>query len=141
MPAVHERIKAEVRERAGGQCEYCMLPSDQVLVPFEVEHIMPLQHGDTDALGNLAYSCLHCNRHKGPNLSAIDRVTSKSRLIRLFNPRRHVWTYHFAFDGPRLRGLTPIGRVTVNLLQMNAHRMVALRMDLLEEDSDAKDSR
>jgi hypothetical protein len=104
-----------------------------VSLSFEVEHVIAKQHGGTDALGNLAFACLHCNRHKGPNLSGIDQLTSRTKLVRLFHPRRHRWNYHFSFNGPRIVGRTPIGRVTVNVLNMNALLMVALREELIEE--------
>lgn len=93
----------------------------------------PRQHGGTDAVGNLAWACIRCNKHKGPNLSGIDRVTSRTRLVRLFNPRQHRWDYHFTFDGPYVVGRTPIGRVTVDVLNMNDPAMVDLREALIEE--------
>lgn len=128
-----ETLAVAVRQRANFVCEYCRLPEALHPGPFEIEHILPVQHGGTDALGNLAFACLHCNRHKGPNLAGIDRQTSRTRLIRLFHPRRHVWAYHFAWDGPTLRGRTPIGRVTVEVLNMNAPVRVALRAQLIAE--------
>src|SRR5205823_3201654 len=109
------------------------LPSAHVSLPFEVEHVVAKQHGGTDALGNLAFACLHCNRHQGPNLSGIDRRTSRSKLIRLFNPRHHRWDYHFSLDGPRIVGRTPIGRVTISVLNINAPLVVKLREELIEE--------
>jgi len=130
---VDEAAAAAVRDRAGSRCEYCLLPAAHVSLPFEVEHVIAKQHGGTDALGNLAFACLYCNRHKGPNLSGIDRRTSRSRLVRLFNPRRHRWARHFTADGPRIVGRTPIGRVTVAVLNMNAPLMVELRTELMEE--------
>jgi hypothetical protein len=44
-----------------------------------------------------------------------------------------VWAYHFVWDGPTLRGRTPIGRVTVEVLNMNAPVRVALRAQLIAE--------
>ena len=128
-----EATAERVRERAGFCCEYCRMPTAHVLVPFEVEHVIARQHGGTDAIGNLAFACLHCNRHKGPNLSGIDRTTSRTRPIRLFHPRLHRWDYHFAFDGPLVVGRTAIGRVTVEVLQMNDPLMVAVREELIED--------
>ena len=126
-----ERLARAVRVRAGFVCEYCRLP--QALHPglFEIEHVVPRQHGGPTVLGNLAFACFHCNHHKGPNLAGIDRQTSKSRLVRLFNPRRHHWSYHFAWDGPRIVGRTPIGRVTVFVLAMNNSLRVDLRETLI----------
>jgi 5-methylcytosine-specific restriction endonuclease McrA len=94
-----EELIDAVRDRAGGVCEYCRLPSSLHPGPFEVEHVIARQHGGPTVPGNLAYACLHCNRHKGPNLAGIDRVTSRTRLIRLFNPRRHKWERHFRWAG------------------------------------------
>lgn len=128
-----EELAAAVRVRAGYACEYCRLPEALHPGPFEVEHVIAAQHGGPAAPANLAYACLHCNRHKGPNLAGIDRRTSPTRLVRLFNPRRHRWAYHFVFDGPRVVGRTPIGRVTVHVLAMNAPGRVALRAELVAE--------
>lgn len=126
-------VRQAVRTRAGARCEYCRLHESLVVLAFEVEHVIPVQHDGSDAPGNLAWACLHCNRHKGPNLSGIDRTTSRTKLVRLFNPRRHRWVFHFSWDGAFLRGRTPIGRVTVHVLNMNAPLMVALREELIDE--------
>jgi hypothetical protein len=129
-----ESLVESVRQRAGGVCEYCKLPEAYHPIPFEVEHVISRQHGGPTVRGNLAYCCLHCNRHKGPNLAGIDRLTSRSRLVRLFHPRRHKWDYHFRWDGPILVGRTPIGRVTVQVLAINDPVRIALRQELIEEE-------
>src|SRR5262249_49097443 len=67
--------------------------------------------------------------HKGPNLAGIDPTTGK--LTRLFHPRRHKWSWHFRWDGPRLVGRTAIGRAIVAVLGMNLPHRVALRADLI----------
>src|SRR5438552_7055390 len=113
-----DNLARAVRERATLACEYCRLPQSLHPGPFEIEHVVPVQHGGTEVFGNLAFACLHCNRHKGPNLAGIDRRTSRTRLVRLYNPRRHKWSFHFAWDGPYIRGRTAIGRVTVMVLAM-----------------------
>jgi hypothetical protein len=128
-----ESLIAAVRSRAGAACEYCRLPEALHPGPFEVEHVISKQHGGPTALGNLAYSCLHCNRHKGPNLSGIDRLTSRTKLVHLFNPRQHKWERHFRWEGPLLVGRSPIGRVTVHVLAMNDPVRVALRQELIDE--------
>ena len=122
-----------VRERAGFRCEYCRLPDHLHPGPFEFEHIVAEQHGGKTVIGNLAYACLRCNRHKGPNLAGIDLATSRTRLVRLFDPRRHHWNHHFRWDGPVIVGRTPIGRVTIAVLAMNDSLRVALRAELIEE--------
>jgi hypothetical protein len=130
---VDEVTAEQVRQRAGFTCEYCLLPQALHPGPFEIEHVISIQHGGTDALGNLAFAYLHCNRHKGPNIAGIDRLTSRTKLVRLFHPRRHRWVFHFFWDGPFLRGRTPIGRVTVEVLSVNADVRVALRAQLIAE--------
>ena len=128
-----ESLVAAVRQRAGGQCEYCRLPESSHPGSFEIEHVIPKQHGGASSLSNSAFSCLHYNRHKGPNLAGIERTGAVNRLIPLFNPRRHKWNRHFRWDGPRLIGRTPLGRVTVQVLAMNAPLRVALREELIAE--------
>lgn len=128
-----DSLAQEVQERAGGLCEYGRLPEAHHPGPFEVEHIIPKQHDGPTVLSNLAYSCLHCNRHKGPNLSGIDKAASRTKLVRLFHPRRHKWEKHFRWQGAVLVGRTPIGRVTVHVLAMNDPVRVALRQELIDE--------
>lgn len=132
---MNDALADAVRRRAGHACEYCHLPASDHPAPFEVEHVIARQHGGTTTLGNLAFACLHCNRHKGPNLSGIDAATSKTKLVRLFHPRRHKWRHHFRWDGIHLVGRTPIGRVTVHVLAVNHPIRVVLRQTLLDEGS------
>ena len=41
-------------------------------------------------------------------------------ITRLFHPCQHRWHEHFAWAGPQLVGLTPIGQVTIAVLAINA---------------------
>ena len=124
-----QAIRQFVRERAEDRCEYCRLPQHAVDGTFHVEHIIARQHGGTNDLSNLAWSCDRCNFSKGPNLSCIDDETGE--IVLLFHPRRDVWSEHFALQGPLIVGLTPTGRAVVALLQMNAPRRRDLRSLLL----------
>lgn len=126
-----QSIQEQVRERAAAQCEYCRLPEAHVLTPFQVEHVIAKQHRGKDTFGNLAYACLRCNLHKGPNLAGIDPRTK--RLTRLFNPRRHSWSKHFRWDGAVLIGRTAIGRTTVEVLAINDPIRVALRREMIDQ--------
>jgi hypothetical protein len=55
-------------------------------------------------------------------------------VVRLFNPREQEWSDHFALhDDGQIVGLTPIGRATARLLNMNAARRVELRLEWLDE--------
>ena len=128
-----EELAAQVRDRARFRCEYCRIPASVHPWPFEIEHVIAQQHGGPTAFGNLALACLQCNRHKGPNLASIDRPTSRTRLVRLFNPRTHEWAYHFPWNGGEIVGRTPIGRVSVRVLALNLPGRVELRSSLIVE--------
>jgi hypothetical protein len=106
------------------------MPQDYDKNPFQIDHIISRKHGGPTVASNLALSCLWCNLHKGTDLASIDPFTRK--LTPLFNPRRHKWGRHFRWAGPILRGLTPIGRVTIAMLRINEPFRVATRMDLIE---------
>ncbi len=122
MDAALQRL---VRDRAGSRCEYCRLPQIGSRAPFEIDHITARKHHGRTVAGNLALSCVYCNAFKGPNLSGLDPATGK--LTRLYHPRRHKWLHHFRFQGSTLIGRTPIGRTTIDVLQMNHPEIVALR--------------
>jgi hypothetical protein len=118
-----------VRERAGHRCEYCgILQVHMPFATFHIDHIIPRQHGGTNDPANLALACYHCNLHKGPNLSVIDPDTGV--MVPLFHPRRDIWREYFALQEVTIIGLTPIGRATVRVLQMNAVARVQLRTAL-----------
>ncbi len=106
-----------VRVRAAGRCEYCHLPQEFDVLPFQIDHVIARQHDGGSTVDNLALSCLSCNAHKGPNLAGID--LHDGTLVELFHPRKHDWQQHFRWDGPRLVALTSIGRVTIAVLQIN----------------------
>jgi hypothetical protein len=119
-------LREAVRRRADNACEYCHMPQEATpLIPFHVEHIVSRQHGGTDDPSGLALACDRCNAYKGPNLTSIDPETHT--LAALFNPRGDAWSDHFAGRGGHILGLTPKGRATVRLLNMNAPRRVELR--------------
>jgi hypothetical protein len=110
------------------------MPQDATpFIPFHVEHIIAKQHVDVghDDLEGLAYACDRCNAFKGPNLSSIDPATGET--VNVFNPRTDVWSEHFARSGGRIIGLTPIGRATARLLNMNDSRRIELRLQWLAE--------
>jgi hypothetical protein len=122
--------KALVRRRAGDDCEYCGLSQDDLpFVRFHVEHIVPKQHGGTDAASNLALSCNPCNAHKGPNLAGID--PESGQVVPLFHPRESAWHEHFEMRGAIILGRTATGRATIRVLAMNTVERIELRAALL----------
>jgi HNH endonuclease len=127
---MNKRLEALARERAGSRCEYCWMPEDLSLWPFEVDHIIPRKHGGPTSAENLALACAYCNGFKGPNLSGIDPVSGL--VVRLYHPRKNRWRSHFEWDGPILIGLSRIGRATINVLVMNHPRSVYVREELIE---------
>jgi len=124
--------RALVRRRAGDRCEYCHIPQAATpLIPFHAEHIIARQHRKDDHPDGLALACDRCNAYKGPNIAGID--PQSGLVVVLFHPRRDRWEAHFRLDGGIIEGLTPIGRATVQLLNMNARRRVQLRAQWIAE--------
>jgi len=116
-----------IRQRANGSWEYCRLPQSATpLLGFHIEHIVARQHGGSDDLSNLALACDRCNAYKGPNLTSIDEESGE--VTPLFNPRTDQWDEHFIIENGIVAGLTPTGRASVRLLNMNANRRVQLRL-------------
>jgi hypothetical protein len=127
---MHASVRALVWERAKGRCEYCRLHQDDSdFLTFHVEHVVSRQHRGKDNIENLCLACGECNWAKGPNLSGM----LKGKIVPLFHPRRQAWKDHFRWQGARLIGKTPIGKVTVQVLNINDPRRVILRRNLINE--------
>jgi hypothetical protein len=124
-------IERRVRRRARFRCEYCQLPQSASKLRHQVDHIVARQHGGKTSAENLALCCIHDNLHKGPNIAGIDPLTGE--LVRLYHPRRDRWRGHFAWQGATIVGLTPIGRTTIRVLNMNDASAVAVREALIAE--------
>jgi HNH endonuclease len=118
-----------VRQRAAAACEYCALPEYASVVPHQIDHIVGRQHRGSDEVDNLCLSCIRCNQKKGPNIASIDPETGI--VAALYHPRRHSWVEHFAAVEATIIGLTPEGRTTVELMDMNNPDRVRLRDVLL----------
>ena len=127
---MRDELRILVRERAGGHCEYCHFPEALSFLPFQVDHIIAEKHSGATVESNLAWPCYYFNSFKGPNISGWD--PDADEIVRLFHPRRDEWQHHFAWEGPTLRGLTAIGRVTVLVLDINHPDAIALRNELLD---------
>jgi hypothetical protein len=76
---------------------------------------------------NIAFACQACNCYKHKATAARDPVTGE--LVPLFNPRTDRWQDHFTWteDFCATSGLTPIGRATVEKLDLNREGVVNLR--------------
>lgn len=99
-------------ERAQHRCEYCLAPEEIFNFPFQVEHIQLQAHNGTNEENNLALSRPSCNTFKSDFETGRDDETQTE--VRLFHPRRDVWTQHFRLDktSAEIIGLSPIGRAT-----------------------------
>jgi hypothetical protein len=129
--AARKSLKELVWSRANARCEYCQVPQAHDPLPFELDHVIAVQHGGSASADNLALACFACNHHKGPNIAGFDGVLQQT--VELFHPRRHAWTDHFHWNGPELEGITATGRVTVDVLAINRDFRVALRRALIQE--------
>lgn len=124
-------LQRRVWRRARGCCEYCKMPQVYDDARFEIDHIVSKKHEGHTASQNLCLSCFYCNSFKGSDIAGRDRKTRT--LVPLFNPRRHSWARHFHWLGAYLVGRTPIGRVTIAVLQINDRLRVELRRNLIDE--------
>lgn len=121
-------LRRLVEERAGEKCEYCLISSEISFFPHEVDHIIAEKHEGKTIAENLAFTCWRCNRYKGTDLGSFDPQTGD--FCFLFNPRTQIWEEHFKQENLQIIGLTPGGRTTVRLLQLNTAERLAERQRL-----------
>ena len=127
-------IGVEMRDfvwrRAESRCEYCRVHQDDFdFFTFHIEHILSRQHGGSDDPENLCLACRECNFSKGPNLVGM----LDGKIVPLFHPRRQIWKRHFRWEGGLLVGKTRAGKVTIDVLSMNAPARVKSRQSLCDE--------
>ncbi len=124
-------LRQLVWDRANGRCEYCRMPQKYDPATFEVDHIVPEKMAGKTVAENLALACFKCNNHKGPNIAGIDPETGERAF--LYDPRKDTWSDHFQWIGPLITGVSPSGRATVALLEINAAHRLAHRRQLFRE--------
>lgn len=126
-----DSIRQQVRERAGRRCEYCLKLDNNGIDLYEhhVDHIRPIVHGDLSELDNLAWACFQCNSAKSGQIASYDPKTDELTL--LFNPRTQNWNQHFRFNSAEIIRITPVGRVTLRILQMNDPAQIDLRQAMM----------
>lgn len=129
MSYIPSALREQVRTRAKGCCEYCLIPESMVLAPHEIDHIIAEKHGGKTIAANLALSCTLCNKHKGSDVASVDAESQD--IVRLYHPRHDTWSEHFELQEGVLVGLTPTGRVTVALLKLNRGDRIQERQLLL----------
>jgi hypothetical protein len=124
------RLRKLIADRAGHRCEYCKTPDEFASGYFEIEHILPSSRGGKSIEQNLAYACDGCNNIKSDKTASIDLVSGVE--VPFFHPRQQNWNDHFAWSTNSLEicGVSPIGRVTVDALQLNRQPLQNLRWAL-----------
>jgi hypothetical protein len=126
---MNQALRQAVRRRANHRCEYCHIKETHLpFAAFHLDHIVAKQHGGSDDLENLAWSCHECNLNKGPNLTSID--PDSGEVVRLFDPRKQSWDEHFSVEKEFIRARTNYGRATIWLLQLNSSERMELRSAL-----------
>jgi len=124
---ISKAVRRRVRNTFGNRCSYCLAAQRYVLSKLEVEHIIPFALGGSNDEWNLCLACRLCNLYKSYQIEAIDPITKA--VVALYNPRTQVWSDHFQWsqDGAMIAGLTPVGRATVDALQLNNEIAVEVR--------------
>jgi hypothetical protein len=133
MTKITARLRDEIETRARKLCEYCRSNSKYSDTSFEIEHIFPVSKGGGNDLENLALSCRGCNIRKSSKTEGLDVISDE--IVRLFHPRKDIWKEHFSWGGnfTLIVGLTPVGRATVEVLQLNREGLVNIREMLCRE--------
>jgi hypothetical protein len=125
------RVPAELRRmvlrRANGCCEYCRSQARFATQPFSVDHVTPRSREGDSSWENLCLACQGCNNHKYYRTEGPDPLTGN--VVPLFHPRKDHWNDHFIWsnDATLILGLSPTGRATVALLQLNRPGLLNLR--------------
>lgn len=124
MPSwLRERVALRSRLR----CGYCLTAETITGTALVVDRLIPEALGGAAIEDNLWMACNQCNLHKADRITARDPITDS--WVPLFNPRRQVWSEHFAWTptADYIVGLTPIGRGTVQALQLNRSLLAQVR--------------
>lgn len=127
---IPNELRRLVIERAGERCEYCLLHQDDRPETHQIDHVIARKHRGRTVSENLALACALCNNAKGSDLASIDPVTDEVAL--LFNPRTQRWQDHFKLVGAQIVGLTPTGRATAAMMQLNDEQRLLDRQALIE---------
>jgi HNH endonuclease len=127
---ISQKTKRLVFERAGFICEYCLALLAYSPQPFEAEHITPVSKNGGDDLDNLACACGGCNGSKYNKVQSADPFDGQ--IVPLFHPRQMSWYEHFIWSPDFLNviGITPIGRATVEALELNRIGLINFRRAL-----------
>jgi len=110
-------LRKRVADRAYHVCEYCLIHEDDVFWGFETDHIISRKHDGPTTFDNLAWACASCNRNKGTNIATL--LGGPPRLVRLFHPRRDLWSEHFILQKVEIESLSEVGMAASKVLKLN----------------------
>lgn len=128
--SISKATKQLLSERSDKRCEYCLLPEAYAIKKHEPDHIIPKKHGGKDSVNNLAWACFACNRFKGSEVGAFEEESGE--LFPIFNPRKQSWADHFSLSSSgQIVAKTPIGRVTIIVMQFNRPHRIDIRSRLI----------
>ncbi len=129
---INSELRLLVANLARNCCEYCFSQSRFAMQSFSVEHVRPLSKDGSSIDDNLALSCQGCNNHKYNKVEGFDPVGGQ--IVALFHPHLQTWADHFVWndDYSLVIGITPVGRATVEMLQLNREGLVNLRRVLYQ---------
>lgn len=120
-------LRQKITQRASNRCGYCQTQAEVIGQPLQIDHIIPEAAGGKTEERNLWLACVPCNLRKAIQTHAFDKQTEETTP--LFNPFTQSWHDHFLWseDGTLMIGLTAIGRVTIEALQLNRNLLVKSR--------------
>jgi len=127
---MNAQLRGRVQQQAHDRCEYCRMPQSGTVLPHEVDHIRSQKHGGLSTMENLCWACAWCNSFKGTDIAA--HAPGSDEIVPLFNPRAEAWGDHFSWEGAVLRGKTPVGSATIELLRINQPERVDHRRLLMQ---------
>ena len=120
-------LRLRVAEQAQPRCGSCLSLEALTGSPLVLDHLIPEALGGPTEEENLWLACSQCNLYKGDRIAARDPLTEE--WAPLFNPRRRTWSEHFRWTsaGDQMVGRNPVGRATVQALQLNRPLLVRAR--------------
>ena len=125
MTTIPAALRRLVIQRAKNRCEYCGISQVGQVATFHIDHIVPVVAGGETTAENLALACVSCSLRKGAKQDLKDLETGE--VVSIFNPRQRLWKEHFTWNGVQVAGLTPMGRATVQALDLNRATMMTIR--------------